>query len=202
MKDTRVKRLFIDTETTGLDPKKHAIIQIAGIVDIDEQVVEEFDFSMKPIDGKLFETRALEVNGLSMDAINGFNPSAKIFSMFKSMMAQYINQFDKNDKFVFLAYNASFDYGFVKQWFEDHGDNYFGSYFYKYPIDIPSICIEDSIRVLNKLPNLKLESMAKHYDCSPEGKLHDARTDIILAREVYYKALNSLTSKYNQEELF
>ena len=120
------------------------------------------------------------------------------------MIEQYVDPYDSKDKFTFVAYNASFDYGFVRQWFVDHNDKYFGSFFHKYPIDVPTFVMEHLTRTgeIYKISNLKLETVAEFYGCTPEGKLHDARTDIILARDVYYEALSALERLTNQGELF
>lgn len=187
-----IKRLFIDTETTGLDPKQHGLVQVAGIVDINGEVEEEFDFTLKPIDGKLFETRALEVNGLDMNVINGYKPSDTVFHLFRQLIKRYIDQYNPKDKFTFLAYNAPFDVGFIRQWFLDHNDKYYGSVFFRYPIDVASIAMEALIDKRHEMPNDKLETVMKYFDVSAEGKLHDARTDIIATREVYYKALKKI----------
>ena len=42
------KLLYFDTETTGLDPVRNGIIQIAGIIVIDGEVKEEFNIKMQP----------------------------------------------------------------------------------------------------------------------------------------------------------
>ena len=57
-----MKLLFLDTETTGLEPGKHGVVQIAGIIEIDGVVKEEFDFLCRPFDGQLYEARALEMD--------------------------------------------------------------------------------------------------------------------------------------------
>ena len=40
--------LWVDVETTGLDRHRHGIIQIAGMVEVDGEVVETFDLRMNP----------------------------------------------------------------------------------------------------------------------------------------------------------
>lgn len=197
----KIKRAFIDVETTGLDPKTHGLVQVAGIIDIDGEVVEEFDFSMKPIDGKLFETRALEVNNLTMDVINKYEPSEKNFLMFRQLLKKYVDKYNSKDKFTFIGYNVTFDVGFIRQWFLDHGDNYFGSLFFRYPIDVGSHAMEALLDKRHELKNDKLGTVMQHFNVEPQGDLHDARTDIIATREVYYKALRLLRGD-GQEELF
>lgn len=43
-----IKILFFDCETTGIDPKKNAIHQLSGIMDIDGIIKETFDYKIKP----------------------------------------------------------------------------------------------------------------------------------------------------------
>lgn len=182
----QVKKCFIDTETTGLDSSKHGLVQVAGVIDIGGVVVEEFDFMMRPPADKLFETRALEVIGKDMAVIDGYKPSKENFKMFKNILTQYVDQFNPKDKFFFIAYNAPFDVGFIRQWFLDNGDKYYGSMFWTPAIDVMSQAGDALMFERHKLKDFKLGTVTNHLNIKPSGKLHDAMTDIDLTRNLYY----------------
>lgn len=38
-----MKLLYIDTETTGVDPMQNGIVQISGCIEVDGELKEEFD---------------------------------------------------------------------------------------------------------------------------------------------------------------
>ncbi len=58
------KLFFFDLETTGLNPVKCAIHQIAGKVIVDGEVKEDFNIHCRPFAGALVDDYALEVAGL------------------------------------------------------------------------------------------------------------------------------------------
>lgn len=187
----KIKKCFIDTETTGLDPLKHGLVQVAGVIEIEGKIVEEFDFMMRPPADKLFDVRALEVMGKDMAVIDGYKPSKENFKMFKNILNQYVDPYDKKDKLFFLAYNAPFDTAFIRQWFLDNGDKYYGSMFWVPSIDIMSLAGQWMIEFRHELPNFQLGTVCDYYKLQPKGKLHDAMADIDLTRQLYYH----LTSK-------
>lgn len=59
------KIMVLDTETTVVDPRRHAITQIAGMVVVDGQVRDEFDIRVRPFDGAEITAEALAVTGLT-----------------------------------------------------------------------------------------------------------------------------------------
>ena len=111
------KVFWFDTETTGLYPDKCAIIQLAAIVEIDGEIVEELNYTIKPHNGALIEPRALEVNGRSEGEIMGYQPVRPFLDDFKKKLAQYINKFDPEDKFITAGKNVDFDTSFLRAFF-------------------------------------------------------------------------------------
>ena len=57
-----MKKLYFDCETTGLDPIKNDIIQIAGVIEIDGHNMVDFNFKSKPFNWDAIETKALEIS--------------------------------------------------------------------------------------------------------------------------------------------
>ncbi|MBW7995336.1 MAG: 3'-5' exonuclease [Candidatus Glassbacteria bacterium] len=185
---SKLKRLFCDCETSGLDNKKHAVLQIAGIVEINGKVEEEFNLRAAPIDGDSCSAQALEVNGLTMEQIQAFPPAEGAYATFCSILEKYVNKFDRSDKLSFLAYNASFDADFIRQWFKKLNDNYFGSWFFNPPIDVMVLAAHHLEPERHKMPNFKLATVAEYLGIEfSEGDLHDALFDVKLCREIYLR---------------
>ena len=185
------KRCFIDVETTGLDPVKNGIVQISGMIDVEGKPQKYFDYSCKPMAGDEIEEAALKVHGIR-DFSNLEHP-LDVYTSLKVLLSNYVNQYDKQDKFTFIAYNAKFDYDFMRAWFNKCGDKYFGSFFWFPPVCVMIMAmwyLEDKRSMLN---NFKLMTVAKFMGITvDESKLHDSLYDIKITREVYDRLTNMI----------
>ena len=54
-------KIFYDVETTGSNPNKHSLHQIAGLIEVDEQVVDEFNIYSRPHSKAILEPEALNI---------------------------------------------------------------------------------------------------------------------------------------------
>lgn len=182
-----MKLCFIDTESTGIDPKKHALIQIAGIILIDGVECSTFNFHSAPFEADEIEDSALEINGITREQLASFEKPRVVHNLFQKVLEQNCNKFDKKDKYFFVGYNARFDADFVRSWFEKCGDQYFGSWFWFPAIDVMNLAL---VKLLDKrptMPNFKLSTVAAEFGLKPEGDLHDALTDIRLTVRLFDK---------------
>lgn len=57
-----MKIMWLDTETTGLNKEKCDIIQLSGIIVIDGEEKERFDFYCQPINFENIEPASFEKN--------------------------------------------------------------------------------------------------------------------------------------------
>lgn len=178
------KQIYIDVETTGLDPKLHGLVQVAGAIVINGVLKESFDYSMCPPPDKTFDVRALEVINLDMKAIGNFASSEDMYDQFFKLVKKYVNVYDKKDKLHFLAYNSPFDVSFIRQWFLDNNNKYYGSMFWT-----PDICIMRKAGDLlqsqrHELKNFKLKTVCDYLDIESRGQLHNAMIDIELTKQL------------------
>ena len=60
-KNMSIIKIFYDVETTGENPNKHSIHQVAGLIEVDDQVVEEFNIHSRPHPKAAIEPEALKV---------------------------------------------------------------------------------------------------------------------------------------------
>lgn len=187
------KILWMDTETTGLAGTEcpgcgyqNAMIQFAGIVDIDGKVAAEIQFLLRPFNKAKVERTAMEVNGKSVHDIIRYPVAKDGLSELKKHLSRFVNKYDPNDKFVPAGYRVDFDTDFVRAAFERSGDKYFGSWFFNCSLDVRSFV---SIAILNnglRLPNWKLTTVCEAYGIAMPGA-HDALVDVRACRELYYR---------------
>lgn len=177
------KICWIDVETTGLQNWKHDIIQIAGMIDINGQIVDTFNFNCKPFNWDDITPKALEVNGVTMDQLMMFPDPHEIQTALEDIFNTHVDRFNKGDKFYFGGYNASFDDGFVDQFWKKCGAKFYRSYFEYKLLDVLPLSIAYAQAFAPYLPNHRLETMANHLNI--EINAHDALSDIQATREIY-----------------
>ena len=181
------KLCFIDTETTGTDPKTNAIIQLAGIICKDDIEVATFNFHIAPFEKDMVDDKALAVSGITREQLVTFEMPHIIHQQFSEILGQHVDKFNRQDKFFFIGYNARFDADFVRSWFEKCGDQYFGSWFYFPPIDVMNLAIVKLMDRRAAMKDFKLATVSETLGLKPEGDLHDAMTDIRLTRQLFNK---------------
>jgi len=49
------KIIYVDTETGGSDPKIHALLELAGVVEINNRIVEKFHYKMRPFENDIID---------------------------------------------------------------------------------------------------------------------------------------------------
>lgn len=201
---TPIKRVFIDVETTGTDFEKHAIHQISGQIEIDNQIVEEFDYNVKPFKDAEIDKEALEVCGVTEEILMGYPDSKAVYNDLQRRLSKHVNRFNKLDKFTFVGYNAHFDKGFMFKFWERHEDKYFFSLFWGSHIDVMSMAMERLESARDELENFKLATVCAHMGIEVDAsKLHDSQYDIHLTRELFKicKVEDLIVVKPKSEEL-
>lgn len=178
------KIVWLDCETTGLDPVRNGIITLAAMIEINGAVVDRKTFTMYPL-GREIEMTALEVNGFTVKDVEGFKNWKMVKEEFCTWLGQYINKFDKNDKATAAGYNIiTFDMGFIESWFRECGDNYLYSWFDRFPMDVyRMVPMLEWAGALSGLPNRKLKTVAEAMSIKLENA-HEAMADVEATREV------------------
>lgn len=185
-----MKTLFVDTETTGADQFTCGLWQIAGIVDIDGEAVEEFNILCDIYDDDKIEPGAFLVNKMTLEKIHTFPSPNKAYLDFLHIVGRYVNKFDKADKFAMVGFGAEFDNQMLRRLFLRNGDNYFGSWFWHPWIDIMSLAMYVFQDKRHEMENFKLATVAKFAGIPvKDEKMHDALEDIRITRQLYYNLI-------------
>lgn len=182
-----MKILFFDLETTGVLVNKNGIHQISGCIVIDGVEMERFDFRVQPNPKAVIEQEALDVSGVTKEQIMAYPPMLEVYKQFTSMLNKYVSKFDKKDKFFLAGYNnASFDNQFLRAWFVQNGDKYFGSYFWSNSLDVMVLATPYLSEKRSQMENFKQGTVAKTLGIEvDESKLHDAMYDINICMAIY-----------------
>lgn len=190
------KYLWCDVETGGLDPKESCVHQVAGEVVIDGVTVDSFNLKFQFCPGVKIYKEALAVSDLTEEQVAARKvTSRRAYEIFNDTLCSHVNKYDKQDKFVFCAYNANFDAQFLNEWFNRHGNKYFfglchgGAYFD--PLNLALLAEMKAGKKLFK-PNRKLGTVAKYLGV-PLDNAHDALADIRATREVGKKLWSMIT---------
>lgn len=181
------KTIWIDVETTGLNPQYHTIIELAAVYEWNGSIIPFHRYCLpddKPEDFSFIENltgitwKFLEENGIK---------EKDLYKSFKQFLTSHIDPYDKTDKAVFSAYNADFDFKFCRSLFHRNNDKYFGAYFYKIPLDVKST-VAHALRsgLIEPQENFKNATICKYLGIEIEHA-HSAMDDIKASRELQIK---------------
>jgi DNA polymerase III epsilon subunit-like protein len=99
--------IFLDVETTGLDPARHGIVSIGAVVCNElGDVLEEFYAATNPGDVEI-DPGALAVNGFTVEEIANARPIADALQCLSTIIAA------RTHTPVMVMHNAPFDVGFM-----------------------------------------------------------------------------------------
>lgn len=182
-----MKYLVFDVETTGTMHWKHCIHQLSVLVVQDGVVKETADFKVKPHNKGIIEEEALKVSGVTLEQIQAYPEQSTVHTQLTQLLAKYVNKFDKKDKFFLLGYNnASFDNNFLRSFFTQCDDKYFGSWFWSSSLDVMVLAAEYLKKERHLMEDFKLKTVAAYLGINvDESRLHDAIYDIELTYEIY-----------------
>ena len=179
-----MKILYLDTETTGITANS-AVIQFAGIIEIDGEVKEEFNIRCKPHKDADISEKALEVTGMTLDIINSYQEPKEALWEMESIFEKYCSKFDKNDKFVLVGQNIKFDFQKLHEFYTRLGNKYLGSWI-NFKLMFDTLAVIQALQVVSKMPileNNKLITWCNHFNIELENA-HDALADIKATKEL------------------
>ena len=176
IKTNKMTILYFDVETTGLSAYDNSIIQIAGIIKVDGQEVDRFNFKMQPYRYDNISEQAIATHGISIDQMKQFDLPEVAFKRLVGIFDKHVDKFNKKDKFVVAGYNVNFDVKFLRQFFIKNGNDYLFSYLGLQKDPYPVI---NYLRTLGQInpDNAKLTSMCEYWEI-PLDNAHDALGDI------------------------
>ena len=180
-------KVFLDLETTGVNPRKHSVHQISGLVEIDDKIVEEFNYYTQPHPKAKYEPAALRIAGKTEEELKSYPPMKEVHKIFTTMLSKYVDKYNpKNKAFIAGFNNKAFDDFFIRAWFEQCGDEFFGSWFYPDTLDVMVLASEYLLYRRAQMPSFKLKRVAIELGMEViKERLHDSSYDVELTRQIY-----------------
>ena len=176
-------RLWIDTETTGLDPVKGEIIEIALVTetvnaDGGGTIIESWSTKIAPERIEDADPKALQVNGYTPEAWAGAPTFAEVADQIALRLASAS---------AICGHNVGFDLVFLGAAFVRLGRDVRIPY---HKLDTVTLAYA-AWNGNGAGPGLSLDKLRKHLGIPLEGS-HAALKDALDARTVYYEALTAI----------
>lgn len=200
-----MKLIYLDTETTGFDPKVNGLVQLAGCIEIDGKVVEKFDWKMKPVkDDVVYAESAAEKTGYTKELIESsdeFKDPVEVFNEFYAILEKYGDRYAKktDPKLIPVGYNVSFDTDFLIQWFKDlatnEKDKMYGNGFFNFfsipGLDVMQLALIQFLEKRFTFPNFQLGTVCQAVGLKwEENEAHNALYDIRQTRALFHVLTN------------
>jgi DNA polymerase III epsilon subunit-like protein len=188
----------IDVETTGLDPRKHDVVQIC-ILPLDSEIkplktIMPFYLEMQPKRPENIDYKAATVNKLDIIQImkRSIDPW-KAVDLFEEWF-QKLN-LPVGKKLMPLAHNWPFDRQFVEEWVG--GPISFEHFFHHHYRDSMAAALYLNDRAEQHVDHIPIPKVSLEYCCTVFGvrnmKAHDALQDCVATAEVYRRMMFCFT---------
>lgn len=170
-----MKIALVDIETTGLDPRKHEIIEMGVVIFESDtnKIIQCLDMRIKPERPEDGDPKAYALNGYNKEEWGNCMSLSTAMKLFSTNTVGA----------TFLAYNVTFDWGFMSEAFQKTG--------------IPNemhyhrMCLMSMAWV--KLPHegqgWKLKNVCERLGVEPEPEVHRAINGAMSAFKVYKKLM-------------
>lgn len=186
-----MRKIWLDTETTGLSDTNDQVLTLGVIVDDEKgNEIERKEFKIKLKDGVIPSPRAIIVNKLRPLNKSYTQNSLTEFQVAKELEALGRKHTVNGKKPQFVAYNAEFDKGFTSVLLQRSGSNF---------NDLFSKSIIDPMKTVKKLieqkklktrenaygkPSASLEATMEALGEKYDGEAHSALTDADALRRI------------------
>jgi DNA polymerase-3 subunit epsilon len=186
-----MKVFWFDCETSGVNPRKAGIMQLAYMLEIDGEIEDE-DVLYANCNGKEVSEKALEITGFRKKEVAEWPNPQDMYHTLWRLFDSTVDKYEKSDKLIAAGYNVSFDMDFLRQLWFDNGDKYFGSFFAFSTIDVAPMFralqwfgIEEE-----RIVKMTLGDLAEYYGVELEA--HDAAEDIRATRTIALRMRSAL----------
>jgi DNA polymerase III subunit epsilon len=192
------KIFWNDLETTGTDPHRHSIIQIACMIEENGKIVDSFESKMRPLPGREIDPKALAVNGATVAEIYEYPLPAQVYFDFRQFCARHGHAGDKANRFVPAGYNNGFDLDFWNDFHTAMDSKFaFWDYLQFQPVDVYPICVALWRCGLLPTENVKLGTVCEHFGIQIDA--HEAMSDVKACRELTYIVLRKAFEGFGHE---
>jgi DNA polymerase-3 subunit epsilon len=181
---------FFDTETGGLDPKRHDILQASWIIEKNGAVIVERVFDVKPDPCSDICMAALEVNNFSIERMMAGKERVMVLEILRQDVAAAVG----GGKALYpCGHNVRFDVDFLHALAQKGSETWWLNFspqtqyiMLKKQLCTLSMCHILDYRGLLSLQDYKLVSICKHLGIE-NINAHDALSDVRATRELFHR---------------
>lgn len=179
-----VPYIVFDVETTGLDPAKNGIIEIAAR----DSNGREFNMKVRPFDGCAWDEYASQVTGVTQDHVRDWATEVQVMEELGRWLI------DAPSGWFFIGANPSFDWAFINALAERTGVRIKLDY---HKMDIQSMALaahcQGKITLpanpKNGQPLVKVDALLKAFHMTRSSDTHGALEDVHLEELVFLRLI-------------
>jgi len=183
--------VFLDVETTGLDPETCSIFQLSGKIKKGGKE-KEFDFRIRPYKGETIAEAAFLATGVGQQELESYPDSKEVFPKFIELLDEFEVGKTYADKAYIIGYNSEFDCRFLRNFFEFHGDTKYGYRFWWPDLDVAKLAALYLAPQRGNMRSFKLVSVYKEVFGKEFNNAHNAMSDIKATEELFYYLSNKM----------
>ena len=192
--------IFLDTETTGLDPKTCSIFQLSGIIKKDGQE-ETFDFRLRPYHDEKIAEQAYFKTGITDIELSTYPDQKEAYDAFMNLLEKYNIGTSFSEKAFIVGYNSTdFDMPFIRAWFEYNDNNRFGYYFWYPSLDVMHLAALYLVGERTNLKNFQLTTVYKYIFKEDFEDAHNSLADVMATKKLFGFLSNKMLTPLLQEK--
>lgn len=176
--------LFIDTETTGTDPSKHALLQVSAVLFSDGKNVALFNEQIKH-DFAEVDLGALRVNRVKLGQIQSYGNDQR--TVMTRLVDFLLELRERHTDIIVCGHNVNFDVQFLSAALKQIGVSNLSAVLPFRVMDTASIGLFlNSTGKLNTRGKYSLSELMKALDIKEPERRHDSLVDALCTAEVFY----------------
>jgi DNA polymerase III epsilon subunit-like protein len=179
-----MRLLVVDTETSGLDPYKHGLLQLAGAVWDDGTIKDSISINLIADETFDYSPEAMYINEIDVEEHN--TSAISRYDACCDFDDFVLEQF--GEKATLVGHNVGFDYGFISQMYRLSGGNMLPRMRYRM-MDTHSLAL--ALQLADKIPaeqKLDLTSLCDYFNIHVTGR-HTALGDAVATAELLTKLI-------------
>ena len=171
--------IIVDIETTGLSKDRHHITEIAAVQFDGKKIIKTFQTLINP--QTPIPSFITHFTGITNKMVQDAPTIDQILPEFLDFLGDHI----------FVAHNATFDYGFLNHNRLRH---------FQKTIENPTLCTRRlANRLVPELPSKRLECLCQHFDVTNK-RAHRAMGDVMATVEIFSHFLDIMKQQGIQEK--
>jgi len=188
---------YFDVETSGLDPRRHCILQIAWIIEKNGEVISEKSYDVTPSDMDDLNLGALRVNGFTLERMQAGKSLSYVMA---AVVGDLRAHKQGSGMFRPCGHNVPFDISFLVPAMNLTHEAYLNHLSLHGALDTCAIARFYGFLGLLQLDNYRLETCCKDFEILL--KAHDALADIRATRELFHKLITLYEMNKNVIKVF